>query len=568
MYKKIPNLRAPDFRWQIVSVIIFSAFANLLMFTGPLFMLQVYDRVLVSRSEETLFAISGIVIALLLFYGLLEYARRQVLIRIGTRIQSKISDQVFDASMQRRTANNLQRSANLKDIDAIGSLFSSPVAAAIFDAPWTPIFIVVLFAFHPLLGWVSVAGGSLLIAATILNHALTSKRTALSSERSQGAQRLALQAEAYSEYVIAQGMLPSIRARWLEIKSSAMKETVSGSTWRSSFTAFSKAFQLLLQSTMLAVGAWLVLRGQLSAGAMIAASILLGRALAPLHTIISQWQTIQRGHTSWKAIRNLITETKPQSNTTFLPIESPHLKVTGLSVSFQPGAKPVLNRISFELRPGQALGVIGRSGCGKTTLARLITGLAEPTSGELRLSGATLDHYTKEQLGDFIGYLPQDVHFFDGSIADNIARMADRPSHEKVISAAKKALVHDIIIQLPKGYDTQIGSASFSLSGGQRQRICLARALYGDPALLVLDEPNSSLDEDGSEALNRAITEVKARDGSIVIMTHRRAALSACDSILTLENGRAITHEPLRDISWDFVSTRRAPKILEQGVRQ
>jgi ATP-binding cassette subfamily C protein len=339
-------------------------------------------------------------------------------------------------------------------------------------------------------------------------------------------------------------MREAMSNRWIAKQDASVSKTLYATDWNGSFTSFTKAFRLLLQSMVLAVGAYLVLKNQLTAGAMIAASILLGRALAPIELGIGQWPSVQKARGSWKNLKELLEAFPEERALTALPPPSARLDVTNVSLVVRRGDKPILNQISFSVPPGEALGIIGKSGSGKTTLARVIVGLVKPLAGDIRLSGATLDQYGTETLGRYIGYLPQDVQLFPGTVAENIAQMEPSPDASKVVAAAKKARVHDIILKLPDGYDTLIGVADAQLSGGQKQRLALARALYNDPVLLVLDEPNSALDADGSEALNTVITAMKSEGKAIIIMTHRPTAISTCDNLLVVDKGKVAAYGP------------------------
>jgi len=518
------------------------------MLTGPLFMLQVYDRVLASRSEETLVALFALVAVLYLFYWLLEYARGRVMARAGARLQSAMNAPVFHAILQRAALRRGTARGSLQDLETIRNLFSSPVLLALFDLPWTPVFLVAIFIFHPLLGWLAVAGGGLLIAVAILNQLLTSRKTSEGGRLSMAANQFSRQAEEGGDVIWAQGMGTVMTDRWLRMNEQAVEQSLRANDWTGSFTSFTKAFRFFLQSAMLALGAWLVLQNAITAGAMIAASILLGRALAPVELGISQWSLVQRARFGWRDLKALLAESPDPPALTELPAPVARLTVSGLSVIIRRGEKPVLNSVSLELAPGEALGVIGRSGSGKTTLARVITGLIEPVAGEVRLAGATLDQYGPDRLGHYLGYLPQDVRLFDGTVAENIAQMEPSPDASKVVAAAQKARVHDIILKLTEGYDTRIGVADAQLSGGQKQRLALARALYNDPVLLILDEPNSALDAEGSEALNTVVKAMKADGKGVLIMTHRPTAISACDKLLVLENGKVAAYGPRDEI--------------------
>ena len=532
----------------ISSALFFSIFTNLLMLTGPLFMLQVYDRVLGSRSEETLVALFGLVAGLYLLYGLLEFARGRVMARVAARFQAALNTRVFGAVLERRALRQgtAGRSQALQDLDAVRTFLGSPVLLAIFDMPWTPVFLAAIFIFHPYLGWLAVAGGGLLIVATVLNQVLTQGKTAEAQRLSAAATGFSRQAEEGGDFLWAQGMAPAVTQRWEGLQTAAVARATSAADWTGSFASFSKAFRFFLQSAMLALGAWLVLQAQLTAGAMIAASILLGRALAPIDQGLAQWPVAQRARAGWQSLSAFLQEMPARQRPTDLPDPEARLSVQNLTVMTRPGDPPILRGIGFEIAPGEALGVIGKSGAGKTTLARTIVGLTRPTSGTVRLGGATLAQYGAERFGQLIGYLPQEVRLFDGTVAENIAQMDLTPDPKRIVAAAQKARVHETILGLPEGYETQIGAAP--LSGGQKQRLALARALYRDPVLLVLDEPNSALDAEGSEALNTVIAEMKAAGKAVLIMTHRPNAISACDTLLVIDTGRQAALGPRDEV--------------------
>jgi PrtD family type I secretion system ABC transporter len=546
---------------------VFSIFTNLLLLTGPLFMLQVYDRVLASRSEETLVALFALVGLLYVFYGLIEYARGRVVARVGARLQEVLNGPVFRAMLKRSVRRTCDRQGTLQDIDALRALFASPVILALFDMPWTPVFLAAIFIFHPMLGWVAVVGGAILILAAILNQLLTREMTARAAEQAQVSARLVAQAEAARDFVMAQGMGDAIAQRWIGLQTRAVELTMRASDRTGSFSSFIRAFRLFLQSAILAVGAWFVLQNELTAGAMIAASILLGRALAPIDAGVSQWGTVQRARAGWTALKTQLSPDSDPEPVTILPSPAAHLEVKSLSLHLQRGDRPVLNQVSFHVKPGEALGIIGRSGAGKTTLARVLMGLVAPSAGEVRLAGATLDQYGPQALGRHLGYLPQEVQFFDGTVAENIAQMAERPDDARVVAAAKSARAHDIILSLPDGYDTPVSGAAVALSGGQKQRLGLARALYNDPVILVLDEPNSALDADGTEALNSAIKSMKEVGRAVLIMTHRPTAISACDTLLVLDDGRATGFGPRDQIVKTLVKNTGDVRRMMQGAR-
>ena len=521
---------------------LFSVFVNLLMLTGPLFMLQVYDRVLGSRAVETLTALFLLVALLYVLMAMLDYARGRIVARFGARFQSALDERVFDATL-RRSLDPKTRSAPataLRDLEIIQKLCASPILLAVMDIPWTPVFLAAIFLFHPLLGWLAVGGGSLLIFIALINQVLTRNKVAEAQRASAQANSFSEHARQAAEVVRSQGMQRAVTQRWLRQRSSALSQTISASDWTGSFTSLTKSLRLFLQSAMLALGAWLVLRNELSPGAMIAGSILLGRALAPVEQAVGQWGMIQQARTAWVSLNQFLDTTPPEMPRTKLPVPKAKLEAKRLTV-IPPGADtPTLRNVTLRLEPGKALGVIGKSGSGKTTLAKALLGLWQPAGGEIRLGGATLDQYDPDDLGQHIGYLPQQVTLFNGTVAENIARMSENPDPEAVVDAAKKANAHDLILTLEKGYDTFLEGNDSQLSGGQKQRIALARALYGDPVLLILDEPNSALDADGTEALNAAVRGLKAEGKGAIIMTHRPQAISECDDLAVVERGQVV----------------------------
>lgn len=539
--------RPPAVRPLIASALVFSVFVNLLMLTGPLFMLQVYDRVLGSRSEETLVALIILVMALYGLMWLLDFARGRVVARAGARLQATLDDRVFRAGLVPHTATRQHAAGAARDLDAVQGVFASPALVALMDTPFTPLFVAAIFVFHAWLGWLAVAGGLFLIAMTALNQALTARRTTEAQRTGEAAHGFAENARRVADLVRSQGMADPVAARWLALRARALEQTMAAADWQSGFATFTRAFRLALQSLVLALGAWLVLRGELTAGAMIAASILLGRALQPIEQVLGRWPQIARARQGWRALRTLLATPLPAEPDTRLPRPDGRVEVKGVTVT-RPGAPPILYNVTFALAPGEALGVIGRSGSGKTTIARTLLGLLEPSLGEVRLGGALLSHYTSADRGAHVGYLPQDPMLITGTIAENIARMALSPDSAMVVEAALKAKAHDLILSLPEGYDTRVEDNAIALSGGQRQRIALARALFGDPALLVLDEPNSALDLEGTEALNAAVRTMKSERRSVVIMTHRPLAISECDTLMVVEQGRIKAYGARDDI--------------------
>ncbi|WP_299985995.1 type I secretion system permease/ATPase [uncultured Ruegeria sp.] len=526
----------------------FSVFANLLMLTGPLFMLQVYDRVLSSRSEETLVALFMLVAML---YGLmagLDFARGRIVARFGARFQSCLDKRVFDATLRQSIHPRVRASTATasRDLESIQTLCASPVLLAIMDIPWTPLFIAAIFVFHPTLGWLAVAGGASLILVALLNQKLTRRKLANAQSAGARANMLSEYARQASEIICAQGMKEQVSDRWSQQRADALGQSIRASDWTGSFSAMTKSLRMLLQSAMLAVGAFLVLQNEMSPGAMIAGSILLGRALAPVEQGISQWAIVERARSAWRSLDGFLNAVPPEPEHTNLPRPKAHLAVNGLAVVPPGSSAPTLRGATFEISAGDALGVVGKSGSGKSSLAKALLNLWSPVSGEIRLGGATLDQYDPDALGRYVGYLPQHVTLFQGSISENIARLDQNPDAEKVIEAAKKANAHDLILSFPNGYDTRIDGLDDQLSGGQRQRIALARALYCDPVLLILDEPNSALDAEGTEAVNTAVRELKVAGKMVIIMTHRPQAIAECNLLAVMEKAQ-ITRFGSRD---------------------
>lgn len=541
---------------MVLTIIIFSAVVNLLMLTGPLFMLQVYDRVLASRSVETLTALFLLVVFLFLLMGIVDLARNRLTQRIAARFQTKMEPRVFNAALREGSVignESLATSSGLRDLDAVQRFMGSPVLLAIFDLPWAPFFLAAVFMFHPLLGIVAMIGGLILVCSTIINRMMTKAPLQNSAAASGQAQRMADLYRDEGEVISALGMRNATFQRWRKYRDEAQTHSVRGADVSSGFTIFSKSFRLFLQSAMLAAGAWLVLQEALTPGAMIASSIMMGRALAPVEQLVGGWAMVQAAQDGWDRLARLLTKHPERQPPT--PLPRPNALVDARQVTVVPPGQssPTLRGVSFGVQPGMALGVIGASGAGKSTLARALINTWPIANGTIRLGGATLDQYDPDVLGNLIGYLPQQVTLFDGTIAENIARLAPEPDPQRVVRAAQAAAAHQMILDLPNGYDTKVSQTGGRLSGGQIQRIGLARALYPDPVLLILDEPNSNLDNQGSQALNQAIKNVKANKGAVIIMAHRPAAIAECELLLVLENGMRRAFGPRDEVLKEVV---------------
>lgn len=554
-------------RYLLLVAFFFSVFVNLLMLTGPLFMLQVYDRVLGSRSEETLVALLMLVVGLYGMMWFLDFARTRIVGRYGARFQCALDETVLKTQITRAYENKPEVNSAGRDLETVQGFFASPALISIMDMPFTPVFMGVIFIFHPLLGWFAIGGALVLVVTTTLNQLLTVRRVAEANKSGQVAHRFAEAARRASELIRSQGMLEPVVARWVTMRRAALRENMTAVDWTGAFSTFTKSFRLALQSLVLALGAYLVLQAEITAGAMIAGSILLGRALAPIEQVIGRWSQIIQARHAWRSLSTLMeTESAPLPRTA-LPKPEAHLEVKGVSISNGQGKPPLLYNVSFSVEPGQALGVIGRSGSGKTTIAKTLMNLACVNVGEVRLGNALLSQYKPEDLGAHIGYLPQDPVLLTGTIAENIARMSPFPDDSAVVAAAKKAKAHELILSLPEGYDTRIEDNHVALSGGQRQRIALARALYGEPVLLVLDEPNSALDQEGSDALNSAVRGMKEDGRAVVIMTHRPVAISECDTLMIVDGGKITAHGPRDEVLKRTIKNAgEVQRLIRQGA--
>lgn len=545
-------------------VALFSLFANLLMLTGPMYMLQVYDRVLGSRSEETLIALSILVVFLYGVMGILDYTRSRIMARVGARFQTRLDRRVFDAVVRKSAvAPDTRTQSGLSDLESVQRFMTSPLLIAFFDLPWTPIFIAGIFLFHPLLGALAVGGGTMLILIALANQLLSKRPQIESGQAGQKATAMSDQLRIEAEMVQSMGMREAAFDRWQSARGAALESQIKATDIGGGFTSLTKTLRLFLQSAMLGLGAYLVLQNEMTPGAMIAGSILLGRALAPIETMLTQWPVYQAANKGWNSLVELLGTVRPEKERTELPVPKARLVAKSLTVVAPGERTAALRGLNFELPPGSAMGVIGPSGAGKSTLARCLTGVWAPAGGSIRLDSAALDQYEPSALGKHIGYLPQRVQLFDGTIAENIARLSTEPDAAKVVAAAKKADAHKMILELPDGYDTRINVTQQRLSGGQIQRIGLARALYDNPVLLVLDEPNSNLDNEGTAALNAAIRSLKAEGHAVIIMAHRPAAIQECDLLLAIDNGVRTAFGPKDEVLKSTVKNheqiKRAP---------
>lgn len=517
---------------------IFSFFINLLMFVSPLYMLQVYDRVLSSRSETTLFMLTLVAGFMIAVMGLLEFFRSRILVRAGVRIDEHLNGRVFSAVFKRSLRSRMGggNAMALRDLDGLREFLTGAGILVLCDAPWAPLFIAVGFLFHPLLGWFTLGSAIIIFILAIANDFATRPTLQLSSRHSNAATSFAEGSLRNAEVLEAMGMMGQITRRWQIRHNSALAAQCLASDRGGVLLALSKFVRMFLQTSVLGLGAYLAINREISAGSIIAGSIVLGRALQPVEMAVGQWRSFVSARSSYTRLRDMLRETPAEAVPMSLPAPKGNLSVEQV-VAAPPGVKTaVLRGVSFQLRAGEVLGVVGPSAAGKSTLARTLVGVWPIGSGAVRLDGADIFSWNREELGPHIGYLPQDVELFEGSVAENIARFGDLIP-EAIVEAAQKAGVHDMILRLPDGYDTQIGVGGAALSGGQRQRVALARALYGNPAFVVLDEPNSNLDQAGEQALLVAVNQMRQQGSSVVVISHRLSILSGVDKVMVLNNG-------------------------------
>ncbi|MCC2098338.1 MAG: type I secretion system permease/ATPase [Hyphomicrobiales bacterium] len=530
---------------------IFSGMSNVLMLTGAFYMLQVYDRVLPSRSVPTLVALSVLAAGLFIAQGVLDLIRSRILLRIGAYVDEKLSGRVFDTVVRLplKTQNKGDGLQPLRDLDTIRNFLSGQGPAALFDLPWMPIYLAIIFSFHPMLGVTALVGAIILICLTLLTELMTRKPVAAASSNGQQRNGIAEASRRNAEVITAMGMAGRIRNRWAGANSQYMDSNRQLGDVTGGFGAMSRTLRMMLQSAVLGIGAYFVIHGQASAGIIIAGSILVSRALAPVDLAIANWRGFVGARQSRQRLVKLLNALPPQVMPMALPAPASTLAVESVSAVPPGHSKVVVQDVGFELKAGAGMGVIGPSGSGKSCLARLLVGVWQPVRGKVRLDGASLDQWSPETIGPHIGYLPQDVELFAGTIADNIARFDPEATPDGIIAAAKAAGVHEMIIAMPGGYETELGEAGVALSAGQRQRVGLARALYGDPFLVVLDEPNSNLDADGEKALTQAILGIRKRNGIAVVVAHRPSALAGVDMLLAMNQGRLVAFGPRDEVA-------------------
>ncbi len=546
-------LAITSFKSTFKTVAVFSAIINVLLLVPSLYMLQVYDRVLASRNETTLLLITIMLVAAYIIMSALEFVRSFVLIRIASQLDMKLNQRVYAAAFEQ----NLKRAGSnagqaLQDLTTVRQFLSGNALFAFFDAPWFPIYLLIIFLVHPYLGLFALCGTFIHMALAVWNEKATKKPLAEANMMAVSASNLATNNLRNAEVIESMGMLPNFTKRWFGLHTKFLRLQAEASEKAGIITATTKFVRVTLQSLILGFAALLVLDGKITPGMMIVCSVLMGRVLNPVEQLIGVWRSWSSAKSAYGRLNDLL-EANPQRVTGMsLPKPTGMLSVEGVT-AIPPGAnKPALSNLSFTISPGDVLGVVGPSGAGKSTLARILVGIWPSVAGKVRLDGADIFLWNKAELGPSVGYLPQDIELFGGTVSENIARFGEVDA-EKVVQAAKRAGVHEMILYLPKGYDTMLGDGGAGLSGGQKQRIGLARAMYDDPSFIVLDEPNSNLDEIGEQALIAAVQDLRARGKTIVMITHRASTLAATNKLLVLKDGVAqmfgLTREVLDNLT-------------------
>lgn len=527
-----------------------SGVVNILALTGSIYMMQVYDRVLTGRSIPTLLALSLLAAGMFFFQGALEVIRSQIMVRLANRVDRRLSRQAHDAVMRLPfyTGNQADALQPIRDVDQIRNYLSGQGPIAILDMPWMPVYLAFVFMLHPVLGLVTLAGMLFLIVVTALTEKMVQEPTKAAGMAAKERTTIAEASQRNAEVLRAMGFGSSVMRRFVAasekniVAQERLSDTIGG------LTTVSKVFRMMLQSALLGIGAYLTLQGQMSAGAIIACSIAASRALAPIEIAISHWKAFAAARQSMRRLDGVLSSLPKTTEPLLLPAPTSSLSLENVTVAVPGTQRVVLNAATLKLEAGQILAVIGPSAAGKSTLARAVAGVWPIARGHVRLDGASLDRWSTDELGKHVGYLPQDIELFDGTITENISRFEENPDSAKVLAAAQAADVHEMVLRMPNGYETRIGVHGASLSGGQRQRIALARALYGDPFLLVLDEPNSNLDAEGEAALVKALHSVKSRGGVAVVVAHRPSVLAAVDQVAVVNNGQISACGPKEEI--------------------
>ncbi|WP_243375655.1 type I secretion system permease/ATPase [Microvirga solisilvae] len=537
-------------RGAFLGVAILSGLINILYLSGSIFMMEVYDRVLPSRSIPTLVGLSIIIIGLYIFQGLFETIRGRILARIGAALDEDLSQQVFRSQINAPLRGKIDGDGQqpMRDLDQLRAFLAGGGPSALFDLPWMPLYLFICFGFHPWLGMVALAGAALLVMITLLTELLTREASKAAVSAALVRNGISEGAHRNAEVVHAMGMAGWIGGRWSDANEQYLAHQQRASDAAGGLGALSKVIRMMLQSAVLALGAYLVIDGQATGGIMIASSILTSRAMAPVELAIGNWKGFVSARQGWRRLKAALEADAQDAAPIKLPAPRLVLSIENAGTGAPGSQRFAIQDMSFDLKAGSGLGIIGPSASGKSSLARMLVGVWPTWRGKVRFDGAAIEQWLPEDLGRHIGYLPQDVELFAGTVAQNISRFEPQPKSEAIIAAAKAANVHEMILQLPNGYETQVGESGTALSGGQRQRIALARAIYGDPFLVVLDEPNSNLDNEGEQALTAAIMNIRARGGIVIIIAHRPSALAGVDQVLVMAEGRMQSFGPKDEV--------------------
>ena len=537
----LSNLFLKELQPLLGDLFIFTALINLLLLVPTIYMLQIYDRVMTSYSIETLIMLSIIVFGLYILQVVLELFRSKMLIRASNSLDYKNSTYIFSSAIDGIKIMGPSYSVGqvLNDFTSLRQFFTGSGLLIFLDAPWAIIFLILMFLFHPLIGLLGVVGGVIILLLTILNEKLTKEKFQNANQQASLAMQVATSQAKNSEVIEAMGMLQNIVLRWKTHQNELIKLQTSGSDTYAIVSAVIKLTRLSMQSLVLGLGAYLAMKNEISGGMLIGGSLLMGKALSPIEQLVGNWKTFIQARSAWVRISKLLEKTASSEVKLKLPTPKGSIEVSQVSISPPRSKNIVVSQINFKLDPGCILGIIGPSGSGKSSLTKAIAGVWPCSEGNIRLDGAELVQYDRQELGKSIGYLPQEIDLFDGTVAENISRMA-KPDDELVIEAAKKVAIHEMILQLPDGYQTAIGSVGMQLSGGQKQRLGLARAIYGKPSLIILDEPNSNLDEAGDNALEKTLLFLKSIGSTVIVVTHKRELLYKCDYLLVLANAKQV----------------------------
>jgi ATP-binding cassette, subfamily C, bacterial PrsD len=554
---------------RMVGVAGFSGVVNVLMLSGSLYMLQVYDRVIPSRNIATLLGLSLMVLLAYVVQGYFEALRTRMLCRVATLFDVGMQESIHTAlaTLPLRGASPVLLQQPLRDLDQVRTFMSGMGPTAFLDMPWIPIFLIALFLFHPAIGTTALLGTFAIIAMTLLTERLSRGAAKTAMDLSARRQVLADTTQRNAEVIRALGMTDRFAARWAQTNERYLRENIRATDLHANLGSGAKLLRYVLQSGMLGIGAYLVVSDRASGGIMIASSIMMGRALQPVEVALGSWKQLIAARQGLVRLRDICKVTaKPPAPPVALPRPCRELSVEDLSVAAPGVDRPIVSNVSFSLKAGMGLSLLGASASGKTSLSKALVGIWPAKQGVVRLDGAAIDQWCNEDLGRHIGYLPQDTSLLEGTIAENICRFDERATSDAILKAAQIAGVHDIILRLPQGYATRIGQGGMSLSGGQRQRIGLARALFGDPFLVVLDEPNANLDADGENALGRAIQTMRSSGSIVIVVSHRPSALGALNMAMVLYEGRAIAFGPREEIFAHIRAEAGRPAPAAQGA--